>query len=161
MLLADKVYEPETEIMMTFGHFVGSWDLDAVFFSRDGSRTTSKGEWHFGWILGGRGIQDIIFPVGASPHEYGTTIRCYDSTTQAWRATFMMPVFQEFANIVFRRSGNNLVGELEGLPRGQQIRWVFSEITPTSFLWYDEESLDDGKTWFRRQEMRGRRKLRK
>lgn len=144
--------------MMEFGQFVGSWDLEATYLSRDGSRTHGKGKWHFGWILGGMGIQDVIFADGAAPDEYGTTIRCYDSTRNVWHVTFMMPVNKEFANLIFRRRGNELVGELTGLPEKQQIRWVFTDIAKNSFLWYDEESLDGGKTWFRRQEMKGTRR---
>ena len=45
--------------MDLYGRFVGSWDLDVRQFSEDGSERRRAGEWHFGWALEGRAIQDV------------------------------------------------------------------------------------------------------
>ncbi len=69
--------------MDLYGRFVGSWDLDVTQFREDGARRQRKGEWHFGWALEGRAIQDvwIVPPRGelrhgdaaANVNSYGTT----------------------------------------------------------------------------------------
>ena len=41
-----------------FGQFVGSWDLQWSGLDADG-RPARAGELHFGWVLGGRAVQDV------------------------------------------------------------------------------------------------------
>lgn len=45
--------------MMLFGQFVGDWEFDLVSIRPDGTRLKGSGEWHFGWALQGRAIQDV------------------------------------------------------------------------------------------------------
>ena len=45
---------PHAEKLMLFGRFAGSWELQWI--GDDGS--TATGELHFGWVLGGRAVQD-------------------------------------------------------------------------------------------------------
>ena len=56
--------------MDLYGRFVGSWDLDVRQFSEDGRERRRAGEWHFGWALEGRAIQDvwIVPPRGELRH---------------------------------------------------------------------------------------------
>ena len=81
--LADK--------MNLFGQFVGDWRFDYVGYKKDGTSFKAKGEWHFGWILEGRAVQDVwIIPgrpernnPGTPKGEYGTTVRFYDPKLDA------------------------------------------------------------------------------
>ena len=53
-----------------FGRFVGSWDLDWSGRDAAGRPLSARGELHFGWVLGGRAIQDIwIVPGRGQPGE--------------------------------------------------------------------------------------------
>jgi len=45
--------------MDLYGWLVGSWEIDVTEFGQDGSRQVRPGEWHFGWVLEGRAIQDV------------------------------------------------------------------------------------------------------
>jgi tetratricopeptide (TPR) repeat protein len=45
--------------MALYGQFVGAWDLDVTEFKDDGTTRQRPGEWHFGWALEGRAIQDV------------------------------------------------------------------------------------------------------
>jgi hypothetical protein len=45
--------------MDLYGWLIGSSDLDVTRFLDDGSERRRQGEWHFGWALEGRAIQDI------------------------------------------------------------------------------------------------------
>ena len=56
-----------------------------------------------------------------------------------------------------RRVGEEIL--LEGQnPDGHPLRWIFSDITKTSFHWRDEVSDDRGSTWFLQEEMDVRRR---
>jgi hypothetical protein len=52
-----------------FDRFVGTWDLTCDRYAADGTLTKSAGVWHFGWIVDGRMMQDVIFffPRGNPP----------------------------------------------------------------------------------------------
>jgi hypothetical protein len=85
LLAASGPYDEHAEKLMLYGQFVGSWDIDATWYEKNGASRKGKGEWRFAWILGGRGIQDMLFAVGMPPHKFGTTLRCYDPTLDLHR----------------------------------------------------------------------------
>src|SRR5512146_808249 len=99
---------------MLYGQFVGAWEIDATWYGEGGEVRKGKGEWHFGWVLGGRGIQDVLFAAGAPPEQFGTTLRCYDSALDAWHVTWMQPYGGEFVHLVGRRVGDRIVQEGSG-----------------------------------------------
>ena len=158
-----REHEPE---LMLFGRLVGAWDIANSFFNEDGSvRKRQTGEWHFGWVLEGRVIQDVILAppraererTGAPASEYGTTIRAYDPRIAAWRVTFVAPVAGETVNLVARQKGDEI--HLEGRsPHGTLYRWVFSDLEVDSFRWSGYESLDEGRTWSLGEVIEGRRR---
>src|SRR5262249_56088330 len=72
------------EKLQLFGQFVGSWDVEVTSYNPDGSQETVPGEWHFGWVLDGRAIQDVwIAPkrslrsADEELREYGATLPFY------------------------------------------------------------------------------------
>jgi len=151
LLAADGPIQEDAAKLATFGQFVGSWDLQSSWYQPDGTRRTGKGEWHFDWILGGTGIQDVLFASGASPPQFGSTVRCYDKALDAWHLAWMQPASGEFVNLIGRRIGDRVVCEsTDSQPRR---RWSFTEITANSFHWLGEVSHDNGASWFLEQEM--------
>lgn len=143
--------DPESaERLMLFGQFVGSWDLDVTTFDADGNATAVEGEWHFGWALAGRAVADVwICPRrdadGTSPGEHGVSIRFYDELLGAWRSTWIGPQNRLVRPFVARAVDDRIV--LEGsFEPGVTTRWSFSDITPSTFRWRNEESRD-GQTW--------------
>jgi hypothetical protein len=156
LLRADGPVAEYAEKLATFGQFVGSWDIEGVWHQPDGSTRTGKGEWHFDWILGGTGVQDVLFAAGAPRDQFGSTYRCYDKAIDAWHITWMQPASGEFVNLIGRPVAEEIVCETtDGRPRR---RWTFTAITPNSFHWLGEISADGGATWFLEQEMRGLRR---
>lgn len=150
-LLASEPFAEYMDKLMTYGQFVGSWDVDGAWYSDGQVSRTGKGEWHFHWILGGRGIQDVLHRTGALPHEVGTTLRCYDASIDAWHIAWMHPASGEYVHMIGRRMDHLIVQEGIGPDPRRRERWIFSEITPASFSWRGEVSLDDGASWILEQ----------
>ncbi len=158
VLTADGPDPEHREELMLFGQFVGSWDLVVTDFDDAGEPRRSPGEWHFGWVLEGRAIQDVwIVPSGGRgdptdpASEYGTAIRVYDAGTGTWQVSWSGPVKRRFLRLNARALGDEIV--LSGSHDGADVRWVFFGIEPDRFRWRNERSVDGGKTWTLTQRM--------
>jgi hypothetical protein len=133
--------------MDLYGWLIGSWDLEVTRFFDDGTRRQRQGEWHFGWVLEGRAIQDVwIVPrrgasrqgdAAANAYTWGTTLRIYDPRIDAWQIQWSDPVTQNFLSMVGRKEGSDIV-QLGHNAEGRPVRWSFSEITPHAFRWRGE-----------------------
>lgn len=159
LLAASEPFTEYAEKMMLYGQFVGSWDIESTWYEQGGGQKKSKGEWHFAWVLGGRGIQDVLFAAGAPSHKFGTSLRCYDVSMDAWHITWMQPYGGEFVQLIGREIGDRIVQEGAGSDPSRRERWSFTDITRDSFVWFGEVSFDDGATWFLEQEMRATRQV--
>jgi hypothetical protein len=159
-LEANEPFPAHADELMLFGQLVGSWDVEVSFFDPEGNVIRERrGEWHFGWVLEGRVIQDVLISppregrdVGQASHEYGTTLRAYDPKIDAWRVTFIAPIFGATVNLIARERGDEIW--LEGrAPDNSLCRWTFSEITSERVRWLGFSSSDEGLTWTREEEM--------
>ena len=161
-LHAASAYEPLSAQLHLFGQFVGAWDLEWHGLDTAGVPIVVRGELHFGWILGGRAVQDVWqVPVDEKDAArmrafHGTTIRFYDPELGAWRSTWMDPLNGRVRRFVGRAVGDAIV--LEGLDADPLERWSFRDITPDTFLWRGERSTDGGRTWTIEDEMIARRR---
>lgn len=81
----------------------------------------------------------------------GTTIRFCDPRIEAWRSTWLDPLNGRVRRSIGRSTGDSIV--LDGLDEDPQERWSFRDITPNSFTWRGEESIDGGQTWVLNDEM--------
>lgn len=128
-----------------FAPFIGDWDLIVSWFDEAGNlMRRERGEWHFSWILEGRGVQDIwiVPPRGEraqsdSLYEYGTSLRFFDETLNAWQSTWIGPMHQVVRTFLAHGIGDEVVLETtEGqVPR---MRWSFADMKPNSFTWRNE-----------------------
>ncbi len=121
MLEALHAGAPDAQLagkLSLYGQFIGSWALDIDHHVPGGPTFSAPAEWHFGWVLGGRAIQDIwMFPsrsfrVGkpAEPwHRQGTTFRWYDATIDAWHITYFDPSHANMIHQIGRAAGNDIV----------------------------------------------------
>ena len=157
VLLASPGRSPEIpDSADAYGWLVGSWELDVrVYWATDVGAKGLKGEAHFGWALEGRAIQDVwSMPRAADRNRnldkrmnmYGTTLRAWDPSIQAWRITWMNPAGDHREEQIGRRSGNDIV-QIGVRSDGTPTRWTFSEITSDSFHWTGEALQSDGRTW--------------
>jgi hypothetical protein len=77
---------------------------------------------------------------------YGTTLRMWDPTIQAWRITWINPAGEHREEQVGRWSGKDVV-QAGVRSDGTATRWTFSEITSDSFRWTGEALESDGMAW--------------
>jgi hypothetical protein len=157
VLHAEQPASDRAEKLQLYGQFIGDWDSKIVAHAPDGARHERNGEIHFGWILQGRAVQDVwmiprlteranaaAFPIAGN--WYGTTLRIYDPTIDAWRIYWIDPATNAFRQQIGRPRGADIVqqGQLES---GALTRWSFTEIRPDSFHWLGEGSVDGGTSW--------------
>jgi hypothetical protein len=149
-----------------YGWLIGSWELDVYHYKAvDVTAHRIKGEAHFGWVLEGRAVQDVwIMPqrsertadLDKTNNMYGTTLRVWDPSIQAWRITWINPVTGHREEQVGSWRDKDVV-QLGSQSDGTQTRWMFTEITPDSFHWIGESLPPDGKTWKLEGEFRAKK----
>ena len=80
----------------------------------------------------------------------------FDPRTPTWQVTWFNPVTGAFDVLHTRMEGERIVQEgTQG--NGRRLRWIFQEITDTSFHWTGEAQLPDG-SWRLEAEFFGRRR---
>jgi len=152
--LADALHAPGpapdmADQMALYGWLVGRWEMDAVLHRDDGSTHLGRGTIAFGWVLGGRAVQDVWVLPGVF---HGTTLRIYDPGLDAWHILWNDPVRQVYVRQLGRARGKDIVQE-----DGGTTRWTFTDIEPDRFTWRGERSPDGGAAWQLLAEFRARR----
>jgi len=140
--------------MALYAWLIGSWEMDAVVHADDGTTHRGRGEVHAGWVLEGRAIQDVWILPGVF---HGTTLRVYDPGRDAWHIIWSDPLRQYYARQIGRAKGADIV-QVGKTHNGVPTRWSFTEITPDSFRWVGERSLDGEATWHLQAEYQARRR---
>jgi len=150
--------------MMLYGQFVGSWDGKVVVHAVGGGRRESSSEVHFGWVLGGRAVQDVWIAPSRHARQhaeqdrmYGTTLRVYDPRSDVWQITWIDPVRQVYDRMIGRKVGDDIVQEYRN-EQGTRCQWLFTEITAQSFHWISRDCADEREAWNLRAEFFLRRR---
>lgn len=133
-----------------FGRFVGRWRVqNSLYSERAAEWRHSEALWTFAWILGGRGVQDVL--VDDSGAAIGTTVRTWDDSA-GWRVVWFCPRAGEHVVLSARETEAGI--ELDGVQAdGRRVRWVFNAITRDSFAWDGWCSNDKGESWWHEQHM--------
>ena len=164
-LIATGATEELADRLRLFGQFIGAWDMRVRFFDEHGETVfDGPGLWEFAWILDGRGVQDVLsydevgrFPAPAGQRRIGTTIRSYHPSSDTWHQVWVSPRAELF--IVMTASATDEGILITGLDMdGSRLRWIFTDITPDSFIWTGRTSVD-GESWRIEQVMVARRRL--
>jgi hypothetical protein len=160
-LLAAPGRSPEIpEENDVYGWLVGSWNLEVLHYAAvDVLPMHIQGEAHFAWVMEGRAIQDLwIMPrvsdrnsdLPKTNNMYGSTLRVWDPSIQAWRIRWTNPVTNHYEQQIGRRVGprkDDDIVQVGARIDGTPTRWHFTEITPDSFHWIGESLNPDGVTW--------------
>src|SRR5215510_3366181 len=134
-LLAPGPAPDRADKLALYGWLVGYWVFDVVAFDERGGRQESRGEIYAGWVLEGRAIQDVwMIPPRTERHRrpesefavtgawYGTTLRVYDPSLDAWHIHWIDPATQFQARMIGRARDTSIVQE-GALPSGALLRW--------------------------------------
>jgi len=151
-LHADSPTPERGHKMSLYGFLVGDWEADVVIHPGAGAPRRASGEIHAGWVLEGRAIQDVWILPGLF---YGTTLRVYDPSLEAWHILWTDPVMQVYPRMLGRADAAGIMQEGEN-ETGGLIRWSFRDITAGSFHWRAEASAD-GAAWRLQLEFLARR----
>ncbi len=147
-------YRPGMPNSNNFDFFVGEWSsvqrrLRKVLANND-EWYEFEGVTRCWSVLGGAGnIDEVVFP---SQGFGGVTLRLYDPATDEWSLYWassrlgtlgLPPVVGRFDET--GRGEFSADDRYEGRPI--RVRFVWSEITPTSARWTQDFSTDHGATW--------------
>ncbi|TCN34626.1 hypothetical protein EV644_11956 [Kribbella orskensis] len=150
LMVSDGPREEFAEAFASFAPLIGSWDLEVKWYDDAGEVVReTKGEWHFAWALDGRAVADIwITPSRAQravdgDGEWGLTIRLHDPELGAFRSTWMGPKHAMVMTFIGHPGANSITLEARE-PKSAKTRWIFTDITPTSFHWRNEDEAADG-----------------
>jgi hypothetical protein len=143
-----------------FGQFIGAWDIAWEGVADDGRPATGRGLLTFGWVLGGRAVQDVwVVELDPDPDGtprsggfHGTTVRFYDPAMGAFRSTWIEPYHSRVRRFIGRLDGSGIV--LLSDEDDPQLRWRFTDVERDSFLWIGELSRDGGASWQHDETMR-------
>ena len=144
-----------------FSRFVGTWQVEYMDVMKDGTQLHRTGLFIVGWIMDGRAIQDlwIVDPTPShAEREVYADIRYFDPKTLTWPSVFFDPEHASMA-----RFSGGAVGSDRAVFQSSEIdtnltRWSFEDIGPNTFVFRDQSSSDQGKTWKLRAEYHMRRK---
>lgn len=140
LLAADGPSSVDQDSLMEFGQFVGSWRLDVSYYDADGNEDRTTAEWHWAWILGGRAILDVLVlpprPSAPLTDGYHSTLRVFDPSRDSWKIVWVAPQFAMVYKLTgsFSEDGSvTLHGDAD--EDVDPTKWVFSNVTPDTFLW--------------------------
>jgi hypothetical protein len=152
-----------------YGWLCGSWDLTVLHYRAINLAARGlTGEVHAERVLEGRAVQDVwIMPrcedrradSDKATNMYGTTLRSWDASIQAWRIAWTNPVSGHREDQVGHWNGSEILQQ--GMRAdGTKTRWTFTDITADSFHWRGEARYPDRETWTLEGEFLARRRAR-
>lgn len=144
-----------------FSRFVGTWQVAYMDVMKDGTQLHRTGLFIVGWIMDGLAIQDlwIVDPSpGHAQREVYADIRYFDPKTLTWPSVFFDPEHASMARFSGGAVGSDRVVFQSSEIDTKLTRWSFEDIGPNTFVFRDQSSSDEGKTWKLRAEYHMRRK---
>ena len=131
-----------------FGCLIGEWNSVWNDHLEDVKPRRVKGEWIFSRVLDGTAVQDLfIVPsreerlIDKQPDaEYGTTLRIFNPETMVWDIFY--GCMGEAIRLTARKVGEEIILTEDTT---EKMRYVFSDIATSSFLWRKERMTENGE----------------
>ena len=131
-----------------FGCLIGEWNIVWNDHLEDVKPRRVKGEWIFSRVLDGTAVQDLfIVPsreerlIDKQPDaEYGTTLRIFNPETMVWDIFY--GCMGEAIRLTARKVDEDIILTENTT---EKMRYVFSNITTSSFLWRKERINEKGE----------------
>ncbi len=132
-----------------FSSLIGKWDIEWIDHLEDNKQRHVKGEWIFSRVLDGTAIQDLFIVPSRTERikhlqadaEYGTTLRVYNPKNETW------DIFYACTGTAIQLTGRKVNNEIILTENNEkQMRYVFYDLTPSTFKWR-KELLNDTGNW--------------
>ncbi len=132
-----------------FRSLIGEWDIVWNDHLEDAEPRRVKGEWIFSRVLDGAAVQDLfIVPSRAErlrnkqpDAEYGTTLRIFNPKTMVW------DIFYGCMGEAIRLTAQKVDDDIILIENTtEKMRYVFSDITTSSFLWR-KDKMNESNEW--------------
>jgi hypothetical protein len=156
VLAADGRSPQIPESCDVYGWLCGSWDLVVLRYRGvDVSAQGLTGEVHAARVLEGGAVQDVwIMPPRSRRQKtsdptmnmYGTTLRSWDASIQAWRIAWTNPIRSHREEQIGAWNGRDIL-QTGARADGTKTRWTFTEITADSFHWRGEALYPNATDW--------------
>jgi hypothetical protein len=133
-----------------FGRLVGAWDVEYMDIVKNGKKLERTGLFIAGWVMDGRAIQDlwVVDPSpGHAEREVYSDLRYFVPKTRSWTSIFVDPEHASMARFSGDAAADGRIVLHTSDLGSKENRWSFDDIQPNSFVFRDEASADDGKTW--------------
>lgn len=161
LLVADGPASDDSDRLMEFGRFVGSWELDVSYFGADGSEERTTAKWQWEWVLGGRAILDVLMlptrPPAPPTDGYHTLLRVFDASQGRWKVVWIAPQHSIVYKLTGSFTNDGGVVLLSDPGEDEPSKWVFSEVTDDTFLWEGFTMDAPDNEWRLEQRMTARR----
>lgn len=157
-LVNDGPQHPER--MKRFGQLVGSWDVRGRRLDEAGGEWSERSfTFLVSWVLEGRGIQDleVVTAPDGSRTTLATALRVYDPSEGIVRISYFSPESNQYCNLVVSSTWKGGIRQDGTQNDGRPIRWNFSDITDTTYVWDGWVSDDEGITWHLVEHLEGTR----
>ena len=133
-----------------YAPLLGDWNFDyydTLGCKSPGEKRHVKGEWFFRRVLEGAGIEDVfICPSretrAASPQpdaEYGVALRMFNAERKCYDMVYTCA--QYMTQLEIHKDAQNI----ECHVLGKQEKWVFSDITDSTFHWRNMTQIENGE----------------
>ena len=147
-LCSDKRNQRIPENYDYFGNLIGEWDIEWNDHLESDKPRLVKGEWIFSRVLDGTAIQDLFIVPSREERlqnnqpdaEYGTTLRIFNPQAEVWDIFY--GCMGEAIRLTAYKESNEII-LIENTTK--KMRYVFSDITTSSFLWRKERMNEDNK----------------
>jgi hypothetical protein len=139
-----------TDQAQALSRLIGTWDVNYTDMLKDGRRLERTGLFIMGWVMDGHAIQDlwIVDPSpGHAERELYTDMRYFDPKTRSWPTIFVDPEHASMSRFSGGVAKDGRIVFQTSELSSKTNRWSFEGIQSNRFVFRDEASDDDGKTW--------------
>lgn len=146
-----------------YAPLLGDWDFDycdSFGCENAAEKRHVKGEWLFRRVLQGAGIEDLFIcpsreTSAGNPQpdgEYGAALRMFNAERKCYDMVYTCA--QYMTRLEIHKVGENI----ECRAFGKKEKWVFSEITGSTFRWRNMTETEDGQ-WKANSEISAKRRV--
>ena len=139
-----------------YNYLIGQWELEVrplvTGLAKIHGTPKFIGTWKAWRALDGWGIEDEmkISDGSGNPRTYTHSVRIYDAKAQRWMVNALDVYQQKFGSATARWSGREMNQSGSGTDsegKAYMARTRVYDITPNSFKWQQDRSVDGGRTW--------------